>query len=68
MGKIEKHTEYYCDICGDKILPYSSLPFSKNRFYKIKCYDKMLYAMKDYEKMPELTHRFMVGLWPCVRC
>ena len=37
MGKIEKHTEYYCDICGDKILPYSSLPFSKNRFYKIKC-------------------------------
>ena len=18
MGKIEKHTEYYCDICGDK--------------------------------------------------
>ena len=39
MGKIEKHTEYYCDICGDKILPYYSLPFSKNRFYKIKCYD-----------------------------
>ena len=38
MGKIEKHTEYYCDICGNKI-EYSSLPFSKDRFYKIKCYD-----------------------------
>ena len=38
MGKIKKHTEYYCDICGDKIL-YSSLPFSNNKIYKIKCYD-----------------------------
>ena len=38
MGKIKKHTEYYCDICGVKIL-YSSLPFSKNKIYKIKCYD-----------------------------
>ena len=38
MGKIEKHTEYYCDICGDKI-EYTLVPCSKNRFYKIKCYD-----------------------------
>ena len=38
MGKIKKHTEYYCDICRDKIL-YSSLPFSKGKIYKIKCYD-----------------------------
>lgn len=38
MGKIKKHTEYCCDICRDKIL-YSSLPFSKNKIYKIKCYD-----------------------------
>ena len=39
MGKIEKHTEYYCDICGDKIQYTLLPPFSKNRFYKIKCYD-----------------------------
>ena len=38
MGKIEKHTEYYCDICGDEI-QYSLLPFSKDKIYKIKCYD-----------------------------
>lgn len=38
MGKIIKHTEYYCDICGDKI-QFSIMPFSKDRFYKIKCYD-----------------------------
>ena len=38
MGKIKKHTEYYCDICRDKIR-YSSLPFSKDKIYKIKCYD-----------------------------
>ena len=38
MGKIKKHTEYYCDICGDEI-EYSSLPFSKDKIYKIKCYD-----------------------------
>lgn len=38
MGKIIKHTEYYCDICGDKIQFYI-MPFSKYYFYKIKCYD-----------------------------
>ena len=38
MGKIKKHTEYYCDICGDEI-QCTLLPLSKNRFYKIKCYD-----------------------------
>ena len=38
MGKIKKHTEYYCDICGDGI-QCTLLPLSKNRFYKIKCYD-----------------------------
>ena len=27
-----------CDICGDEI-EYSSLPFSKDKIYKIKCYD-----------------------------
>lgn len=38
MGKIKKHTEYYCDICGSEI-QFTLLPFSKNKFYKIKCYD-----------------------------
>ena len=38
MGKIKKHTKYYCDICGDEI-QYTLLPFYKDMFYKIKCYD-----------------------------
>ena len=38
MGKIKKHTEYYCDLCGSKIV-HTSFPFPRDRFYKIKQYD-----------------------------
>ena len=38
MGKVIKHTEYYCDICEDKI-QCSWAPFNRDRFYKVKCYD-----------------------------
>lgn len=39
MGKVKKCTEYYCDICKGKI-QYSAWNFTKDRFYKIKCYDE----------------------------
>lgn len=38
MGKVIKHTEYYCDICKNKI-QRSWIPYNKERIYKIKCYD-----------------------------
>ena len=38
MGKIKKHTEYYCDVCGCKITE-SIFSFSRYKFYKIKSYD-----------------------------
>ena len=39
MGKVEKHTEYYCDICGQKI-GHWYIPYHRsNKFYKIRCYD-----------------------------
>lgn len=38
MGKIKKHTEYYCDICGCKITTKWML--YRDRYYKIKCYDE----------------------------
>lgn len=49
MGKIKKHTEYYCDICGDKI-QRDAYPFRNiDKFYKIKCYDHEGYRNKDFD-------------------
>lgn len=38
MGKIKKHTEYYCDICSCKIT--TNWMVRRDRYYKIKCYDE----------------------------
>lgn len=56
MGKVIKHTEYYCDICKNKI-QRSWSPFARDRFYKIKCY--------DYEGNREKSSDYS---YICVRC
>ena len=48
MGKIKKHTEYYCDICGYKI-GYKSFSSFCSSFYKIKCYDCEGKRYKKYD-------------------
>ena len=49
MGKVEKHTEYYCDICGHKIDAHYA-PFSgHDRFYKIRCYDFDGHKLKNLD-------------------
>ena len=38
MGKVKKHTEYYCDICDQKIDGHCSPLSRRDLFYKIRCY------------------------------
>lgn len=42
MGKVKKHTEYYCDICSCKISCKITTNWMvpRDRYYKIKCYDE----------------------------
>lgn len=56
MGKIVKHTEYYCDICKNKI-QCSWSPYNREKFYKIKCY--------DYEGNREKRFDYS---YVCIRC
>lgn len=49
MGKVEKHTEYYCDICGQKIDGYHP-PFSgRDRIYEIRCYGHTGLRIKHFD-------------------
>lgn len=48
-GKVKKRTEYYCDICGDKIVALHSPFFNKDKVYKIKCYDFEGNRLKEFD-------------------
>lgn len=40
MARIKRKTEYYCDICNQRISNAGTLLWFRDRFFKVKAYDQ----------------------------